>query len=121
MSEQTTTFSIYCITNISVFSPEPCVPMNLSVHYNVSTAQVMWAAARGASSYSVQAVADLGSGVTCNTNNTTCSMNGLQCGQIYNVTVMARNTVCDSMISETSRLMTGSSSHRERHVNIFTV
>ncbi|XP_033993889.1 receptor-type tyrosine-protein phosphatase beta-like isoform X2 [Trematomus bernacchii] len=85
---------------------EPCVPMNLSVHYNVSTAQVMWAAARGASSYSVQAVADLGSGVTCNTNNTTCSMNGLQCGQIYNVTVMARNTVCDSMISETSRLMT---------------
>ncbi|KAK5888908.1 hypothetical protein CesoFtcFv8_014958 [Champsocephalus esox] len=85
---------------------EPCVPMNLSVHYNVSTAQVMWAAARGASSYSVQAVADLGSGVTYNTNNTTCSMNGLQCGQIYNVTVMARNTVCDSMISETSRLMT---------------
>ncbi|XP_034052024.1 receptor-type tyrosine-protein phosphatase beta-like isoform X2 [Gymnodraco acuticeps] len=85
---------------------EPCVPMNLSVHYNVSTAQVMWAAARGASSYSVQAVADLGSGVTCNTNNTTCSMNSLQCGQIYNVTVMARNTVCDSMISETSRLMT---------------
>ncbi|KAI9522305.1 hypothetical protein NQZ68_037785, partial [Dissostichus eleginoides] len=70
--------------------------MNLSVHHNVGTAQVMWAAARGATSYSVQAVADLGSGVTCNTTNTTCSINGLQCGQIYNVTVMAQNLACNS-------------------------
>ncbi|XP_033507400.2 uncharacterized protein LOC117272533 [Epinephelus lanceolatus] len=85
---------------------EPCTPMNLSVHYNVSTAQVMWGAARGASSYSVQAVADQGSMVTCNTTNTSCSLSGLQCSQIYNVTVMARNLACDSMISETQHLMT---------------
>lgn len=81
--------------------------MNLSVHYNVSTAQVMWEAARGASSYSVQAVTDQASMVTCNTTNTSCFLNGLQCSQIYNVTVMAHNLACDSVISQTHRLMTG--------------
>lgn len=81
--------------------------MNLSVHYNVSTAQVMWEAASGASSYSVQAVSDQSSTVTCNTINTSCFLNGLQCSQIYNVTVTAQNLACDNAISETHCLMTG--------------
>ncbi|XP_074544742.1 uncharacterized protein LOC141804293 [Halichoeres trimaculatus] len=86
---------------------EPCTPMNLSVYYNVSSAKVMWAAGRGASSYSVKAVTDQGLMSTCNTNNkTSCHLNGLQCGQIYNVTVMARNQACNSMISETHSLIT---------------
>ncbi|XP_037642392.1 tenascin-N-like [Sebastes umbrosus] len=86
---------------------EPCVPMNLSVHYNESTAQVMWTAAGGASSYSVWAVTDQGLMVTCNTTNTSCYLNGLQCSQIYNVTVMARNMACNSTVtSEPYHLMT---------------
>uniref|UniRef100_A0A8C4IN48 Fibronectin type-III domain-containing protein n=1 Tax=Dicentrarchus labrax TaxID=13489 RepID=A0A8C4IN48_DICLA len=84
----------------------PCAPMNLSVHYNVGSAQVMWGAARGASSYSVEGVTDQGSAVTCNTTNTNCSLNGLQCSQTYNITVMAHNMDCDSVISETYHLMT---------------
>ncbi|XP_071348392.1 LOW QUALITY PROTEIN: pneumococcal serine-rich repeat protein-like [Trachinotus anak] len=86
---------------------EPCVPTNLSVHYNVSTAQVMWDAASGANSYSVEAVTDQGSMVTCNTTNNSCLLNGLQCSQIYNITVMARNLVCNNTVtSEPYRLMT---------------
>ncbi len=81
--------------------------MNLSVHYNVSTAKVMWAAARGGRSYSVQAVTDQGLTATCNSTYTSCYLRGLQCSQIYNVTVMAHNHACDSMIYETHRLVTG--------------
>uniref|UniRef100_A0A4W6E8U3 Fibronectin type-III domain-containing protein n=1 Tax=Lates calcarifer TaxID=8187 RepID=A0A4W6E8U3_LATCA len=74
---------------------------------NVSTAQVMWGSASGASSYSVEAVTDQGSMVTCNTTNNSCFLNGLQCGQIYNVTVMAKNLVCNNTVtSEPYHLMT---------------
>ncbi|KAM3604918.1 uncharacterized protein V6R79_017981 [Siganus canaliculatus] len=85
---------------------EPCVPVNLSVLYNVSTAQVRWSAASGASSYSVQAVTDEGLMVTCNSSSTRCALHSLQCSQIYNVTAVAHNQVCHSRISETQRLMT---------------
>ncbi|TMS09781.1 Fibronectin type III domain-containing protein 7 [Larimichthys crocea] len=89
---------------------EPCVPTDLTVNYNVSTAQVMWGAASGASSYSVHAVTDQGPTVTCNTINTNCFLNGLQCSHIYNVTVMAQNMACnDTVTSEPYCLNTGSS------------
>lgn len=87
---------------------EPCAPGNLSVSYNVSTAMVMWGAARGASSYSVQAVTNQGLTATCNTSQTNCFINGLQCGQIYNVTVSAHNQACNNtVVSERYRLLTG--------------
>lgn len=88
-------------------SPEPCNPTNLSVHYNVSTAQVMWEAARGASSYSAEAVTNQGMTISCNTTNTGCFLNSLQCSQIYNVTVTASNVACNSVTSEIHCLMTG--------------
>ncbi|XP_065810044.1 receptor-type tyrosine-protein phosphatase beta-like [Labrus bergylta] len=86
---------------------EPCTPMNLSVHYNVSSAQVMWEAAKGAISYSVQAVTDQGSTVTCNSTYTSCRLNGLQCSQLYNLTVSAQNLACNNTeTSQQYRLMT---------------
>lgn len=94
--------------------PEPCAPTNLSILYNMSTAQVTWGAARGAGSYWVQAVTGQGSTVTCNSTNTSCSLNGLQCSRIYNVSVTARNLDCDSTIAETRRLVTGASSDRDK-------
>nr|XP_019957336.1 PREDICTED: fibronectin-like [Paralichthys olivaceus] len=90
----------------AMLTTEPCAPTNLSIHYNVSTAQVMWAAASGASSYSVEAVTDQGSMITCNTTNNGCSLNGLQCGQIYNVTATAHNQACKSLTSVIHHLIT---------------
>lgn len=88
--------------------------MNISTHYNVSTAQVLWGASKGTQSYSVQAVTDQGLTVTCNTTTTSCALTGLQCGQIYNVTVAAHNLACNnSVTSETYHLMTGQSLHQE--------
>lgn len=81
--------------------------MNVTVYYNVSTAFVMWSAASGATTYSVQAVTDYNTTVTCNTITTSCSLHTLQCSKIYNVTVKAQNQACDSVFSETSRLLTG--------------
>ncbi|XP_049603206.1 pneumococcal serine-rich repeat protein [Syngnathus scovelli] len=86
---------------------ESCVPMNLSVHFNVSQAHVTWGETKGAGSYCVQAVTDQGLTATCNTTNTQCTLTDLQCSQIYNVTVSAKNDVCNNTAkSETYRLMT---------------
>lgn len=81
--------------------------MNLSVHYNLSTAQVTWGTSRGASSYSAKAVADQGSTVRCNTTSNSCFLTGLQCGQIYNVSVTAHNWACDGETSLQHRIATG--------------
>ncbi|XP_054888996.1 serine-rich adhesin for platelets-like [Poeciliopsis prolifica] len=88
------------------FATEPCVPMDVSVNYNVSGAWVTWSRAEGAASYSVQGVADSGSSVSCTTNATSCFLPVLLCSRIYNITVTARNQACDSVISDMSNLMT---------------
>lgn len=88
-------------------STEPCVPSNVLVRYNVSTAWVSWSAEGGAGSYSVQAVGDEVPVVSCDTSDTGCFLSGLQCSQIYNVTVTAQNQACDSTTSAVSHLMTG--------------
>lgn len=94
--------------------PEPCAPTVLSITYNMSTARVAWAPARGARNYSVQAVTDQGLTDACNTTGGSCFLHGLQCGQIYNVTIRAHNMACDDGVtSEPHRLMTGTISRLE--------
>ncbi|KAM9719839.1 uncharacterized protein fndc7rs1 [Menidia menidia] len=90
----------------TTLNTEPCFPVNVSVHYNLSTAWVLWGAAEGAGSYFAQAVTGQGLMATCNTSDIGCFLNSLQCGQAYNVTVMAKNLACDSETSETSNLLT---------------
>lgn len=90
--------------------PEPCAPTDLSITYNMSAslARVSWTLARGARNYSVQAVTDRGLTDACNTTSGSCFLHGLQCGQIYNVTVKADNMACDDGVnSEPQHLMTG--------------
>lgn len=75
-------------------------------------AQVIWGTAKGASSYSVQAVTDQGSSVTCNTTTTSCVLNGLQCSNLYNITVMAQNLACNNTVaSQPILFMTGVLAH----------
>lgn len=81
--------------------------MNLSVHYNVSTATVTWAAARGASSYSALAVADRSSPVRCNATGHGCFLSGLLCSRVYNVSVTAHDQTCDGESSPARRIATG--------------
>ncbi|XP_030607410.1 fibronectin type III domain-containing protein 7-like [Archocentrus centrarchus] len=78
---------------------EPCVPVNISIYYSMSTAQVMWNTAGGPASYSVQAVSDHNLTVTCNTTNMHCSLTALQCSHIYSITVMTQNPACNNTVS----------------------
>lgn len=94
--------------------PEPCIPMNISTHYNASAAWVTWSAAAGASSYTVQAVTDSVAPVTCGGSNSSCHLGGLQCSRMYNVTVTAHNQACSSLPSETTHLLTGLLLRQER-------
>lgn len=91
------------------FSPEPCAPTNITIQYSIGAAHVVWGPARGASSYSVHAVPDQGSTVTCNTNSTGCFFDELQCGRMYNLTVVAYNRECASVASQNQHLITGKS------------
>uniref|UniRef100_A0A3P9L3F5 Fibronectin type-III domain-containing protein n=1 Tax=Oryzias latipes TaxID=8090 RepID=A0A3P9L3F5_ORYLA len=93
---------------------EPCIPMNISTHYNASAAWVTWSAAAGASSYTVQAVTDSVAPVTCGGSNSSCHLSGLQCSRMYNMTVTAHNQACSSLPSETTHLLTGLLLHQER-------
>uniref|UniRef100_A0A674DRB0 Uncharacterized LOC115157442 n=1 Tax=Salmo trutta TaxID=8032 RepID=A0A674DRB0_SALTR len=78
---------------------EPCVPMYLSVSYSLSIAQLFWDTAKGATSYSAQAITDQGLTVSCHTNHTYCALPAMACGQIYNVTVSASNSACNNSVT----------------------
>ncbi|KAK6311083.1 hypothetical protein J4Q44_G00191380 [Coregonus suidteri] len=78
---------------------EPCVPMHLSVSYSLSIAQLFWDTAKGATSYSAQAITDQGLTVSCHTNDTNCALPAMACGQLYNVTVSASNSACNNSVT----------------------
>ncbi|XP_014840249.1 PREDICTED: uncharacterized protein LOC106916456 [Poecilia mexicana] len=98
---------------------EPCAPVNLSVHLNGSDAQVRWSAARGSSSYSVLAETEQGLTAACNSTASQCSLSGLQCSQIYNVTVWTRYSACNSTVTSASlRLVTAPCPPTNVRVNV---
>lgn len=88
--------------------------MYLSVSYSLSIAQLFWDTAKGATSYSAQAITDQGLTVSCHTNDTYCALPGMACGQIYNVTVSASNSACNnSVTTKPYTLMTGQSCEQD--------
>ncbi|XP_015242186.1 PREDICTED: uncharacterized protein LOC107092315 [Cyprinodon variegatus] len=85
---------------------EACPPVNVSIHYNGTAAQVMWAAT-GSSLSSVSAVTEQGLIVDCNSTTAQCSLTDLQCSQTYNITVKTRNSACNNTVtSAPHRLIT---------------
>lgn len=101
-STSTTKESDVCILSHS----EPCVPLNLRVHYSTSVAQLHWDSTRGAVNYTAEAVTPQGMSASCSTNTTSCAISGMACGQVYNITVTAHNQVCQDT-SQVYTLMTG--------------
>ncbi|XP_051768188.1 uncharacterized protein fndc7rs1 isoform X1 [Ctenopharyngodon idella] len=73
----------------------PCAPQHLIVQYSPSTALLSWDVTKGAANFTAVAVTAEGLTVTCETSNTSCTLPGLGCGQIYNISVTARNSVCN--------------------------
>lgn len=75
-----------------------------------NSAWISWDAAPGADSYFVSAVGGEYYTANCTTSsNTTCEVEDLACGVLYNFSVVATNSKCESQSSTTISLQTGTS------------
>ncbi|CAB1419901.1 unnamed protein product [Pleuronectes platessa] len=76
----------------------PCTPSIGSVVLDCFTNSALldWAFAQGAVEYTATARSSSGQNSTCNTNFTNCELQNLQCGQTYDVIVVASNENCSS-------------------------
>lgn len=90
--------------------PGPCDPVNVTsvLQCGSDMATVSWGAAAGAVTYTVHA-RDARSQhyASCRSNTTSCQLRQLQCGKIYNLTVIAEDATCNSTGNMSAILMTG--------------
>ncbi|XP_041804895.1 fibronectin type III domain-containing protein 7-like [Chelmon rostratus] len=87
----------------------PCQPQAIRGNLDCVTnsAWISWDAAPGADSYSVSAVGGEDYTANCTTSsNTTCEVEDLACGVLYNFSVIAKNSKCESPPSATIDLQT---------------
>nr|XP_046247875.1 uncharacterized protein LOC124060678 [Scatophagus argus] len=106
-----TSFNGTCISQPSVLPvwQPPCVPTDVVVRKNCSQsfAQVTWRASRGALSYRAAAEDEDGRRLLCSSNETSCRLEGLMCGQVYSVGVTAMDDNCSSAESSAKIIRTG--------------
>ncbi|XP_066512710.1 fibronectin type III domain-containing protein 7-like [Hoplias malabaricus] len=86
-----------------VISSVPCQPTNVSVNVQCAngTAVLSWAPQTGVVQYLATALSYTSGPFYCQTNRTTCTLQGLQCNTVYNFTVQTSNGACDSSYSST--------------------
>ncbi|XP_075901618.1 uncharacterized protein fndc7b isoform X2 [Nelusetta ayraudi] len=106
-----TAYSNMCYSEVS--SPVevqtgPCQPAGLTVSGSCDNETVVldWAAAEGASVYTVTALGDLGYVTSFQTNETTAEAE-LPCGQLFTFTLVAQDDRCDSASSLPEEFKTG--------------
>ncbi|XP_073438965.1 uncharacterized protein [Dendrobates tinctorius] len=93
------------LANVSLeektFTKAPCLPANLraELHCGKSSATILWDRAQGATTYSVLVTGTNGFSESCTSENTTCDVSGLQCGQVYSATLIASNAHCNGIPS----------------------
>lgn len=91
-------------------TPGPCDPVNVTsvLQCGSNMATVSWEAAAGAVAYTVFAQEDSSQHYTsCRSSTASCQLNQLQCGKVYNLTVMAEDATCNSTGNISAILMTG--------------
>ncbi|KAM9761579.1 uncharacterized protein fndc7b [Menidia menidia] len=89
------------------FKEGPCVPTNVVAKRKCgqSFVEVTWQASRGAKNYTVAALDGHGNRLECESNETSCRLEGITCGQVYNITVVAVDDTCTSMKSSAVKMM----------------
>ncbi|XP_075142276.1 fibronectin type III domain-containing protein 7-like [Leptodactylus fuscus] len=85
----------------------PCQPRDIitDVQCENNNALISWTESRGANYY-LTTLSGNGTIFNCNTTATNCSYLSLQCGQTYNVSVMAVDDKCHSLLSSVSTFET---------------
>ncbi|XP_016331309.1 uncharacterized protein LOC107680061 [Sinocyclocheilus anshuiensis] len=81
----------------------PCVPPMLDVEMDClsDSAWLTWEESAGAELYIATATDSNGQVYQCNSTETQCTVEQLQCGRFYNFSVTASNSQCDSPMSNT--------------------
>jgi len=87
----------------------PCVPTDVMVTRTCgkTSAKVKWNDSRGALHYEAAAVDEAGQPLLCSSNQTSCTLEGLVCSQVYSVGVTATDDTCTSNKSSAVILQTG--------------
>lgn len=87
----------------------PCPPTNVTAVRTCppNPVPVSWVASNSAKHYSAVAVSSGGHRSNCTTNTTSCSLSGLQCGEVYTIGVSGMDDVCRGQLSNTISLNTG--------------
>ncbi|XP_047442067.1 uncharacterized protein LOC125008801 [Mugil cephalus] len=87
----------------------PCEPRNIKALMDcyTDTAMVTWYPSTGALSYVTIVTTASGHNVTCESNTTSCEMEGLLCGETYSVSVEAVGETCSSVRHMAGHLVTG--------------
>ncbi|XP_067845705.1 fibronectin type III domain-containing protein 7-like [Heptranchias perlo] len=77
----------------------PCDPINPTAYLDcdVNAIEVFWDNSDGAASYVVIAENSDGLTQSCNTTDTNCELTNLQCGQIYNISIIGLNEQCNTL------------------------
>ncbi|KAM5148104.1 uncharacterized protein ACMZJ9_011772 [Mantella aurantiaca] len=86
------------MSNTTDIYSAPCSPQNVktTVICGTNTTGVSWDRALGANNYTATVQDVYGKAYSCSTEETTCSIESLECGQTYNVIVTAHGEQCDS-------------------------
>lgn len=72
-----------------------------------NTARVSWNASEGALFYVATAKSTQGGLSTCESAQHGCTLTNLTCGALYSVSVVARDSNCGSLPSQSAELQTG--------------
>ncbi|XP_034066039.1 uncharacterized protein LOC117542456 [Gymnodraco acuticeps] len=95
-----TSFNSTCVSRPTVLSKRetPCVPTDVMVTRTCgkTSAKVKWNESRGALHYEAAAVDEAGQPLLCSSNQTSCTLEGLVCSQVYSVGVTATDDTCTS-------------------------
>ncbi|KAG7514046.1 hypothetical protein JOB18_023639 [Solea senegalensis] len=85
----------------------PCMPTNMGLTENNSTCvTVSWTSTNRAANYTVSALGEDGSTLTCTTTGTSCDVTDLPCGSTFEVTVTADSDAGQSLPSYSESLET---------------
>uniref|UniRef100_A0A3Q3F0T0 Fibronectin type-III domain-containing protein n=1 Tax=Kryptolebias marmoratus TaxID=37003 RepID=A0A3Q3F0T0_KRYMA len=74
----------------------PCPPTNVTTEHRCAPhpVPVLWTPSGNAKHYITVAESSTGHRAECTSNNTSCSLSGLQCGEIYTISVAGADDTC---------------------------
>lgn len=103
-------FKLVCVRLFLV----PCPPINVTAAHACAPnpVPVTWVASQGAKHYTAVAVSGGGHRSVCTTSNTSCSLAGLHCGEVYTIGVSSADDDCAGQQSDTLTLNTGKTTRK---------